>query len=121
MVGEGGNKVALTEINYEYKVENPVSIKKEWSHLGVVGSGDLEVLMERKDLDGATKVKIVTPVVGFDKVWYMVLEKFINQNSLGNLSIEINDNNATPIVASIRLRQALAEANKDEIRGEINA
>ncbi len=112
--------MALTEINLEYKANDPVSIKKEWSHLGVTGSGDMEVLMERKDLDGATKVKIVTPVVGFDKVWNLVLKKFVDQNNIGDVSIEINDNNATPIVASIRLRQALANANSDETGGEDN-
>jgi len=113
--------VALTELNFEFKVENPVSIKKEWAHLGVVGSGDLEVLMEKKESDGTAKVKVVTPVTGFDKVWGLVLEKFIKENSLGNVAIEINDNNATPIVVSMRLRQALAEANKDDGGSENNA
>lgn len=112
--------MALTEINLDYKVDSPVSIKKEWSHYGVTGSGDMEVLMEQADLGGSVKVKVVTPVVGFDKVWKLVLDKFIQQNNLGNVSIEINDNNATPIVASIRLRQALATANDDETGGEKN-
>lgn len=104
--------MALNELKFEYKNEKSVSIKKEWSHLGVVGSGDMEVLMEKKDLGGAVQVKVVTPVTGFDKVWNLVLEKFIKSSNLGNVSIEINDNNATPVVVSMRLRQALAEANK---------
>lgn len=104
--------MALNELNYEFKVDNPKSIKKEWSHLGVVGSGDMEVLMEKKDFNGAVKVKVVTPVTGFDKVWGMVLKKFITDSSLGDVYMEINDNNATPIIVSMRLRQALAEANK---------
>jgi malonate decarboxylase delta subunit len=109
--------VSLHEMNFEFKVENPKSIAKDWSHLGVVGSGDMEVLMEQQDLDGAAKVKVVTPVVGFDKVWNMVLEKFVQESSLGDVYLEINDNNATPIVVSLRLRQALAEANKCEVGG----
>lgn len=104
--------MALNELKFEYKVENPVSIKKEWAHLGVVGSGDMEVLLEKKDYNGAVKVKVVTPVRGFDKVWNLVLDKFVQSNSLGDLLIEINDNNATPVVASMRLRQALNEGNK---------
>ncbi|HHY05968.1 MAG TPA: malonate decarboxylase acyl carrier protein [Clostridia bacterium] len=104
-------------MNFEFKVDNPKSINKEWSHLGVVGSGDMEVLMEKKDFDGATKVKVVTPVTGFDKVWGMVLEKFVNESSLGDVYLEINDNNATPIIVSLRLRQALAEANNSETGG----
>lgn len=109
--------MALNELNYEFKVDHPKSIKKEWSHLGVVGSGDMEVLLEKKDLDGAVKVKVVTPVTGFDKVWGLVLEKFVNESSLGDVYLEINDNNATPIIVSLRLRQALAEANNSEIGG----
>lgn len=107
--------MALNELNLEYKVDNAKSINQEWYHFGVVGSGDMEVLMEKKDLGGAVKVKVVTPVVGFDKVWQLVLETFVRDSGLGDVSIEINDNNATPVVVSMRLRQALAEANKVEV------
>ena len=42
----------LQEFNFEYKVEVPVELPVPWIHFGVVGSGDMEVLMERKDLQG---------------------------------------------------------------------
>lgn len=109
--------MALNELNFEYKVKKPVTIEREWAHLGVVGSGDMEVLLEKKDYNGAVKVKVVTPVRGFEKVWNLVLEKFVHTHSLGDVLIEINDNNATPVVASMRLRQALNEGNK-AVRGE---
>lgn len=82
--------------------------------LGVTGSGDLEVLMEKKDLNGGVKAKVVTPVKGFDAVWEKMLGKFVNDTGVGNVSIEINDDNATPIVVYMRLRQALAEATAKE-------
>jgi len=107
--------VALNELNFEVRVDNPKSINREWYHFGVVGSGDMEILMEQKDFGGAAKVKVVTPVVGFDKVWELVVSKFIKENQLGDVFLEINDNNATPVVVSMRLRQALAEANKVEV------
>jgi len=110
--------VALQQLKFEFKVDNPIEFSHEWHHYGVVGSGDLEILMEKKDLGGAVEVQVVTPVVGFDKVWGMVLEKIVTENCLGNISININDNNATPIVVSMRLRQALAEAAKD-VREEV--
>jgi len=110
--------MALHEMNFELTSENPVSIKKEWAHIGVVGSGDLEVLMEKKDYKGAVKAKVVTPVVGFDFIWKKMLENFITKNKLGDVLIEINDNNATPIVVSLRLAQALAEANNVEEEAE---
>ncbi len=105
--------MGLQQLNFTVQAENPKDPVKEWFHFGVVGSGDMEVLIERQDLAGAAKIKVVTPVKGFDKVWSMVLERFIKESRLGNVSIEINDNNATPIVASMRLRQALAESARD--------
>lgn len=106
--------MALQELFFEFNIENPNKIKREWIHSGVVGSGDLEVLMEKQDLQGAVQVKVVTPVKGFDHVWKKVLEKFVNEKQLGDVKIEINDNNATPIVVSLRLAQTFAEANKPE-------
>ncbi len=101
--------MALNELTFEYKVDSPAKLEFGVHHYGVVGSGDMEVLMETGDFGGAVKVKIVTPVTGFDKIWGKVLERFVNDNNLGDLSIEINDNNATPVIVSMRLRQALAE------------
>lgn len=40
--------------------------------------------------------------------------KFVTDTGVGNVSIEINDDNATPIVVYMRLRQALAEATAKE-------
>ncbi len=113
--------MALKELNFEFKAATPKTIKKEWAHLGVVGSGDMEVLLEKRRLNGAVKVKVVTPVTGFEKVWELVLAKVVKDNNLGDVYMEINDNNATPIVASMRLRQALAEASKPEREVEENA
>lgn len=106
--------MALQVLNFEFKAEEPKTISKKWSHLGVTGSGDLEVLMEQKDLGGKVQVKVVTPVVGFDAVWEKMVGKFVNDSNVGDVSIEINDDNATPIVVYMRLRQALAEANGKE-------
>lgn len=80
------------------------------AHYGVVGSGDLEVLIEPMAGDSAVTVKIVTPVKGFDALWQRVVEHFVADVGLSATSIEINDNNASPAVVALRLRQALAEA-----------
>lgn len=98
----------LLHLDFEFKAENPRAIAADF-HYGVVGSGDMEVIMEKKDLGGKAKFRVVTPVVGYEAVWEKVLERFIQQTGLGDVSFEINDNNATPVVVSIRLRQALAE------------
>lgn len=106
--------MALQELNFKFESANKEAMTKEWSHLGVTGSGDLEVLMEKKNLDGGVIAKVVTPVKGFDAIWEKMLGKFVNDTGAGNLSIEINDDNATPIVVYMRLRQAWAEATAKE-------
>lgn len=109
--------MALHELHFEFKIDNPVEMRKAWIHSGVVGSGDMEVLMEKKDLEGGAKVKVVTPVKGFERVWGLILERFIKESRLGNVFIEINDNYAPPLVASTRLRQALADAKESGPEG----
>jgi malonate decarboxylase acyl carrier protein len=78
-------------------------------HYGVVGSGDLEVLLSASDKPGKLHVKVVTPVKGFDDLWRRVLAQFAAETGLTGALIEINDNNASPAVVALRLRQALAE------------
>ncbi|MGL6199424.1 MAG: malonate decarboxylase acyl carrier protein [Lachnospiraceae bacterium] len=105
--------MALHEINYKFQSEGEYEkFPKGWSHTGVVGSGDMEVLMKQADLSGAVEVKVITPITGFDHVWEKVLDKFIRESKLGDLIIQINDNNATPYIVSTRLKQALIEAKE---------
>ncbi len=102
--------MALESLVFEYKNEDFETIPVEVSHTGVVGSGDMEVLMTNVEQDGKVTVKVVTPVKGFDKVWSMVLDKFVKETKVGNLDIEINDNNSTPFIVALRMKQALIEA-----------
>jgi malonate decarboxylase delta subunit len=76
-------------------------------HVGVVGSGDLEVLLE-PSLDGQAHVLVYTSVEGFRAAWKNVLDRFFTRFQ-GAASIEINDFGATPGTAMLRLEQA-AEA-----------
>jgi malonate decarboxylase delta subunit len=99
----------LNELNFEFKAATPKDFPAEFLHYGVVGSGDMEIIMERKPLGGAVRVKVLTPIGGYDEVWKRVLGRFVNDTHIGNASIEINDCNATPVVGSLRLRQALSE------------
>lgn len=78
------------------------------AHVGVVGSGDLEILVVPGPGDVAD-VKIRTSVDGFDEIWRNVLSRFFTRYGLTG-SIQINDFGATPGVVSIRLLQALDQA-----------
>ena len=75
------------------------------AHVGVVGSGDLEVLLEPADGDTAA-VRIRTSVDGFKTTWKAVLDRFFGQYD-GAVNIEINDAGATPGAVSLRLQQAV--------------
>ena len=75
------------------------------AHVGVVGSGDLEILVEPSD-ENKTVFEIRTGITGFQETWKKVIERFISQNDISAL-IRINDFGATPGVVSIRLAQAV--------------
>ena len=77
--------------------------------VGVVGSGNLEVLFEPQPLDGKVRFVISTSVQGFDETWEAVVGTFAERYKLGDLMVTINDAGATPAVVSLRLMQAVQE------------
>lgn len=84
-------------------------------HIGVVASGDLEILLEPPaDGDPAADavVRVRTSVNGFDTVWTEVLDRFFGHTSLAG-RWELNDFGATPAVVTLRLRQAAEVAEAD--------
>ena len=107
--------MALLNLEFSFDGVPGASIPQEWLHSGVVGSGDMEVLMHRRDQGGKVNVRVCTPVRGFDDVWRMVLERFVAESGCGDLDLEINDNNATPFIVRLRLNQALLEAKGGEL------
>lgn len=75
--------------------------------VGVVASGNLEVLVERVPLDGAMEIEILTAARGFGAIWQAVLDDFAARHPLRDVRISINDVGATPAVVSLRLEQAV--------------
>ncbi len=73
---------------------------------GVVGSGDLEVLLE-PNAAGSTAVAITTSVDGMATFWQAVLQRIFGAGDLPASRIEINDFGATPGVVRLRIEQAL--------------
>ena len=103
--------MALNTLEFNVKADAGKPALKAPVHTGVVGSGDMEVLIEPSQQNGEVAVKIVTPVSGFDVLWQRVLQAFVTKNAVADARVEINDNNATPAVVLLRLQQALSEAN----------
>jgi malonate decarboxylase delta subunit len=78
------------------------------THVGVVASGDLEILLEPSP-DGEAHVIIRTSVDGFGGIWREVLDRFF-QRFDGLVRIEINDCGATPGTVMLRLQQVAESA-----------
>ena len=76
--------------------------------VGVVGSGNLEVLMEPGQDPAHCTLSITTSARGFGPIWEAVAQSFQARHQLGGVTISINDMGATPAVVSLRLDQAAA-------------
>src|ERR1700746_3485955 len=93
------------EFNYPAKRKIP-----KRAHVGVVGSGDLEVLLEPTENGGAS-VLVRTSVDGFKANWKAVLDRFFAQYD-GAVHIEINDAGATPGAVYLPLQQGGAASER---------
>jgi malonate decarboxylase delta subunit len=94
----------MERLSFTYPAREPLTRR---AHVGVVGSGDLEVLLQPSS-DQQAHVSVTTSVDGFAAVWKNVLDRFFGRFE-GAALIEINDFGATPGVVMLRLEQA-AEA-----------
>ena len=92
----------MEQIELTYPASRNVNKK---AHVGVVGSGDLEVLLEPGE-GNVAHVFIRTSVDGFRDAWKAVLDRFFAKYD-GAVQIEINDAGATPGVVHLRLEQAV--------------
>jgi malonate decarboxylase delta subunit len=99
----------METLEFKFSAKNKGRAKGR-AHVGVVGSGDLEVLLEPLDTTVA-QVRIRTSVSGFSKQWEAVLDRFFAQYD-GAVGIEINDAGATPAVVSLRLAQAVEKSEQ---------
>ena len=82
--------------------------KTPWAIAGVVGSGNLEVLLEPAPSSPDTaNFSVETPIPGFRESWLAALEDFASAYPLGGTKATIHDQGAPPIVVKLRLRQAL--------------
>ena len=95
----------MERLKFEYPAAHPISHR---AHVGVVGSGDLEVLLEPSP-DGKARVNICTSIDGYGQIWKALLDRFFSRCSIAAV-IEINDFGATPGTALLRLEQAIEAA-----------
>jgi len=77
--------------------------------VGVVGSGDLEVLVEPQSDQAQIRIQICTSVDGMASIWEALMARLFAQGTLPAMRIDINDFGATPGVVRLRVEQALEE------------
>ena len=77
-------------------------------HVGVVASGNLEVLLEPA-VSARSLVIVRTSADGFGSRWQQVIDRFFARHDVA-VRIDINDFGATPPTVLLRLEQAIEEA-----------
>jgi len=80
--------------------------------VGVVASGNLEVLVEPTSYTGC-RIAVDTSAHSFGPVWEAVLRDFHERHGLAGIAVAIHDMGATPAVVSLRLDQAVAAIEGD--------
>ncbi len=92
----------MENLRYDYPATRPAPRR---AHVGVVGSGDLEILLSPLDTL-KSEVVIRTSVDGYEHVWKSVLDRFFSRYD-GAARLELNDFGATPGVVMLRLAEVV--------------
>jgi malonate decarboxylase delta subunit len=95
----------MQTLRFRHTAKRRLSGTKDKAIVGVVASGNLEVLLERVLPEAACEVEIATPFRGYDETWKAVIAEFVERSSPGGLRISINDGGARPDTVYLRLMQ----------------
>lgn len=84
-----------------------------WALAGVVGSGNLEVLVEPAPASPeSVAFSVETSFPGYKESWLAALADFSHHYALGGAKFTLHDQGAPPVVIMMRLRQALDQLLK---------
>jgi malonate decarboxylase delta subunit len=97
----------MEDLSFRHPVHSRADGARRSAIVGVVASGNLEVLVERVLPDAECAIEIKTAAVGFGEVWSAVIGDFVERYSPGGLKFSINDGGARPDTVSLRLAQAV--------------
>jgi malonate decarboxylase delta subunit len=97
----------MEQLQFVFTGGSLAKVRKVHALVGVVASGNLEVMIEPAALNGRMEVVVNTAARGFGKTWQAVLNDFHARHPLADVVISINDVGATPAVVSLRLDQAV--------------
>ncbi|MBB3455039.1 malonate decarboxylase delta subunit [Rhizobium sp. BK313] len=97
----------MEKLSFTMKATSAAAGTRDRAIVGVVGSGNLEVLIERRLPADICKIDVATAAHGFAAVWEAVIDDFVTQRPAGGLHISINDGGARPDMVSLRLAQGV--------------
>ncbi len=97
----------MEHLTYRHHARARAPGQKPLALVGVVASGNLEVLAERLLADTDCEITIATSAKGFGDVWAAVVADFVERRSPGGLRLSINDGGARPDTVALRLAQAV--------------
>ncbi|MBP0634933.1 malonate decarboxylase subunit delta [Cupriavidus sp. AcVe19-6a] len=103
----------MEQLRFEFPAGQPATGRVL---VGVVGSGDLEVVVEPGQ-GGKTTVEVTTSVNGYGRVWDAQLARVFAAEPRASMQIRIHDFGATPGVVGMRLAEAF-EALGDPQQGD---
>jgi len=103
----------MEDLSFQHKVGARAGGLRQTAIIGVVASGNLEVLVERVLPDAECRIEVKTAAVGFGNVWTAVIADFVEHYSPGGLKFSINDGGARPDTVSLRLAQAVRLIEED--------
>ncbi len=103
----------MEQLNYRFTARDRARGDGASALVGVVASGNLEVLVERVLPDTECEIDIQTAAVGFGAVWEAVVADFVERRSPGGLRLSVNDGGARPDMVALRLAQAVRALEGD--------
>ena len=103
----------MESLTFKHDAKTRLAGERNEAIVGVVASGNLEVLLERVLEGTACELTISTAVKGFGQVWAAVVADFVERASPGGLRISINDGGARPDAVFLRLMQGSALMESD--------
>ena len=98
----------METLKFRHVAKRRLSGTKSHAIIGVVASGNLELLLERVLAEAVCEVEIATPLTGYGETWKAVVAEFVERSSPGGLRISINDGGARPDTVFLRLVQGSA-------------
>jgi len=104
----------METLRFELDASKPAGGTRKLALVGVVASGNLEVLLERAAPADRCIIEVSTAARGFKPLWDAVVADFVTRRAAGGLHISINDGGARPDTVSLRLAQGVRLIEENE-------